>query len=273
MIKIFKRTAVRIAIVVGAVGVLSSCSATQMADSGMSGGKLGGEQSFAFSVSSRHELLKRGTSGTSVTQEKSAKAEKVPSKNAAKAKIATAKKQADRDAKRLADFDTMLARLPEAQHKYFRKQRERIASAAEKSKAAHGKLAYKAMPRSAGKGGARYHALIAKHAAANGVPLKLAHAVVRVESAYRANARGGAGEIGLMQIKLATARGMGYRGSAKGLYDPDTNIRWGMKYLGKAHKLAGGSTCGTILKYNAGHGAKRMNPISRRYCNKVARYI
>ncbi len=76
-----------------------------------------------------------------------------------------------------------------------------------------------------------------------------------------------------MQLKHSTARGMGYRGSAKGLYNPETNIKYGMMYLGKAHSLAGGSTCGTILKYNAGHGAKRMNPVSKRYCNKVARFI
>ena len=63
-----------------------------------------------------------------------------------------------------------------------------------------------------------------------------------------------------MQIKPATARMMGYRGSAKGLYNPDTNIKYGMKYLAKAHKLGGGTTCGTILKYNAGHGAKRYEP-------------
>ena len=93
--------------------------------------------------------------------------------------------------------------------------------------------------------------------------------MVRVESNYRPNARGSHGEIGLMQIKPATARMMGYRGSAKGLYDPDTNIKYGMKYLAAAHKLGGGSTCGTILKYNAGHGAKRMNPVSKAYCGKV----
>lgn len=124
-----------------------------------------------------------------------------------------------------------------------------------------------------GKGRSRYNALIAKYARANGVPLKLAHAVVQVESTYRANARGRAGEIGLMQLRLSTARGIGYRGSAKALYNPETNLKYGMKYLGKAYKLGGGSTCGTILKYNAGHGAKRMNRISANYCRKVKRLI
>jgi len=118
-------------------------------------------------------------------------------------------------------------------------------------------------------GPAGLNGLIAKYAAAEGVPVALAHAVIRVESNYRPNARGRAGEIGLMQIKPATARGMGFTGSAKALYDPATNLRWGMKYLGKAHQLGRGSTCGTILRYNAGHSAKRMNKISAAYCGKV----
>lgn len=119
----------------------------------------------------------------------------------------------------------------------------------------------------------KYSRLINNYARKHGIPSDLAHAVVRVESNFNARARGQAGEIGLMQIKLATARLMGYRGSRKGLYEPETNIKYGMKYLGKAHELSGGDTCGTILRYNAGHGAKRMNPISSRYCRKVKKLI
>jgi soluble lytic murein transglycosylase-like protein len=122
-------------------------------------------------------------------------------------------------------------------------------------------------------GGGQYGALISRYAATYGVPVALAHAVIRVESNYRANARGKAGEIGLMQIKPATARAMGYSGGAAGLYNPETNIRFGMKYLAMAHQLGGGSTCGTILKYNAGHGARRMNPVSAAYCRKVQRHL
>ena len=118
-----------------------------------------------------------------------------------------------------------------------------------------------------------YGKLISSYAKTHGVPESLAHAVISVESNYRPNARGSAGEIGLMQIKPATARMMGYSGSAKGLYDPETNIKYGMKYLGMAHKLGGGTTCGTILKYNAGHAAKRMNPVSAGYCSKVKRRL
>lgn len=118
-----------------------------------------------------------------------------------------------------------------------------------------------------------YHAIVARYAATYGVPVSLAHAVIQVESNYRPDTRGSAGEVGLMQIKPSTARGMGYSGSVKGLYDPETNIRFGMKYLGMAHQLSGGATCGTILRYNAGHGARRMNPVSKAYCGKVQRIL
>lgn len=124
-----------------------------------------------------------------------------------------------------------------------------------------------------GYSGRPYGELISRYAGANGVPEPLAHAVIAIESGYRAGARGAAGEVGLMQIKPSTARMMGYGGSTKGLYNPETNIKYGMKYLARAQELGGGSTCGTILKYNAGHAAKRMNPVSKRYCSKVQRLM
>ena len=121
--------------------------------------------------------------------------------------------------------------------------------------------------------GGRYGAIIARYASSYGVPASLAQAVIQVESKYRPDAKGSAGEIGLMQIKPATARLMGYSGSADGLFHPETNIKFGMKYLAKAHRLGGGTICGTILKYNAGHAARRMNPVSSAYCSKVKRHL
>jgi soluble lytic murein transglycosylase-like protein len=115
----------------------------------------------------------------------------------------------------------------------------------------------------------QYSALIVKYANEYNVPVELANAVVRVESNFNPNARGSAGEVGLMQIKPATAKMMGYAGTRNGLFDPETNIKFGMKYLAAAHQLGGGETCDTILKYNAGHGATRMNPVSKAYCGKV----
>jgi soluble lytic murein transglycosylase-like protein len=113
-----------------------------------------------------------------------------------------------------------------------------------------------------------YDALIAHYAAENGVPLPLAHAVVEKESGYNARADG-AGAVGLMQIKPATARGIGYRGSTAGLYDPATNLEWGMRYLGEAYRLGGGDTCGAAMRYQGGHRNSRMNAANRRYCAEL----
>ncbi|MBB4953201.1 soluble lytic murein transglycosylase-like protein [Agrobacterium vitis] len=118
-----------------------------------------------------------------------------------------------------------------------------------------------------------YHALISSYAKQYGVSAELASAVVKIESNFNARARGAHGEIGLMQIKPATARAMGYTGNTAGLYDPATNLKYGIKYLAMAHQLGGGDMCSAILRYNAGHGATRMNPTSRRYCGQVQAMI
>ena len=114
-----------------------------------------------------------------------------------------------------------------------------------------------------------FSALIERYAADNDVPAEFAHAIVEIESRFRPNVKGRHGEIGLMQIKPATARLVGFRGPARALYDPETNIKYGMRYLAKARRLGGETVCGTILKYNAGHAARKMNRISRAYCEKV----
>lgn len=125
-----------------------------------------------------------------------------------------------------------------------------------------------AEPTGASAGASGLKALIAAKAAAHGVPVELASAVVRVESNYHASVTGRAGEVGLMQIKYQTARGLGYTGTRAALYDPATNLEWGMRYLAGAHKLAGGSLCGTLAKYQGGHGTRGMRT-SHNYCGRV----
>ena len=152
---------------------------------------------------------------------------------------------------------------------YFKKAAAKTAMTKQKTSAStHSPRAPKAAS-----GKSHIHNLVGKHARAAGVPVALALAVVQVESNFNPRARGRAGEVGLMQIKPATARGIGYKGSVKALYNPSTNLAWGMKYLAEAHRRGGGSVCGTILKYNAGHYAKRMNKISSRYCGKVKKIL
>lgn len=112
-------------------------------------------------------------------------------------------------------------------------------------------------------------ALVDREARANGVPVALARAVVRIESNWNTRMTGRAGEVGLMQIKHQTARGVGYGGSRAALYEPATNIKFGMRYLAGAYRLAGGDTCGTVMRYQGGHGATRMSSAARTYCSKA----
>lgn len=93
--------------------------------------------------------------------------------------------------------------------------------------------------------------LVTAAAQAAGVPVAIAHAVIRTESRYNPRARGRAGEIGLSQLKLQTARGLGFRGSAAQLFDPATNLRFGMRYLRMALNR-GGTGCAGVSLYQSG---------------------
>lgn len=110
--------------------------------------------------------------------------------------------------------------------------------------------------------------LIARHAAANGVPFKLADAVVRIESTYKPRVSNG-GALGLMQIKPATARGVGFSGSSGDLYKAETNIRFGMKYLAQVYRASGGNVCATVMRYQSGAYTRHMNAANRAYCSKA----
>ena len=110
--------------------------------------------------------------------------------------------------------------------------------------------------------------LVAKHAAANGVPVKLAQAVVRIESRGNVHASN-AGALGLMQIKFGTARAAGFSGPAVGLFVADTNLRFGMKILGDAYRAAGGDTCGALMRYQSGHFATHMSRANVLYCSRA----
>jgi soluble lytic murein transglycosylase-like protein len=102
-------------------------------------------------------------------------------------------------------------------------------------------------------GQADYEALIAAHAQAEGVPESLVHRVIMRESRYRPQLVGRGGTIGLMQIKLATARSMGYTGDAAGLRDPETNLTYAVKYLAGAYRAAHGDHDRAVRYYAAGY--------------------
>jgi soluble lytic murein transglycosylase-like protein len=107
---------------------------------------------------------------------------------------------------------------------------------------------------------AQYESMVAAHAAANNVPEALVHRVIVRESKYHPGLVGRGGTIGLMQIKLATARGLGYTGDAAGLRNPDTNLAWGIKYLAGAYRAAHSDYSRAVRYYASGYyyAAKRQ---------------
>jgi soluble lytic murein transglycosylase-like protein len=109
--------------------------------------------------------------------------------------------------------------------------------------------------RDAAPGQGAYSAMVARHAAANGVPASLVHRVIMRESRYNARAVS-KGNYGIMQIRLGTARAMGYTGSAAGLLNPETNMTYAVKYLAGAYKAAGGSEGGAVSNYARGYYAQ-----------------
>ncbi len=102
------------------------------------------------------------------------------------------------------------------------------------------------------KSGTPIDALISKYAALYGIPESLLHRVVKRESTYNPKAYN-RGHYGLMQIKYATAKSMGYEGPAEGLFDAETNIKYAGKYLRGAWMVADDKNDGAVRLYAAGY--------------------
>ena len=94
--------------------------------------------------------------------------------------------------------------------------------------------------------------MIEHYARVYDVPVTLVHRVVQRESGYRPGARNGP-YYGLMQILPGTARTMGYRGAPEGLLNPETNLKYGVKYLRGAWLVSGGNHDKAISWYSKGY--------------------
>jgi hypothetical protein len=103
-------------------------------------------------------------------------------------------------------------------------------------------------------------AMIDAAAAAEGILSDLARALVRVESNFDPQTVGADGEIGLTQIKPQTARGLGFPGSSRALFDPAINLKWGLRHAHLALKR------GSIGFHQAGLHARH---VSRAYVTRI----
>lgn len=106
----------------------------------------------------------------------------------------------------------------------------------------------------------RYDYIISQAAARNGVDFHLVKAIIYEESWFRSNARGQAGEIGLMQITRAAAKDFSvYKGfpplDAARLEEPELNVEIGCWYLRRSldrYKSSPQPVLFALLRYNAG---------------------
>jgi soluble lytic murein transglycosylase-like protein len=94
--------------------------------------------------------------------------------------------------------------------------------------------------------------MAASQASVAGLPASLVERVIRRESGGNPRAVH-AGNYGLMQIRLSTARAMGYTGSATGLLDPQTNMTYALRYLAGAYRAAGGNERRAVALYARGY--------------------
>lgn len=85
---------------------------------------------------------------------------------------------------------------------------------------------------------------------------KVVRGVIQVESRFSVEARGRAGEVGLMQIKLSTARWLmgNSRMTRQELANPFVNVEVGMRYLAQLRAQSRGSIHRALLCYNRGIG-------------------
>lgn len=109
--------------------------------------------------------------------------------------------------------------------------------------------------------GSNIESMAEQQASANGIPTSLVDRVIKRESGGnpRAVSRG---NYGLMQIRLGTAREMGYGGSAAGLLDAQTNMTYAVRYLAGAYRAAGGNESRAVALYARGYNAARVQTAS-----------
>ena len=84
-----------------------------------------------------------------------------------------------------------------------------------------------------------------------GVPLKLAHALIRVESNYQPGALSPKGAMGLMQLMPALAKYY----AVEDPFDPEQNLTAGLQHLKALLDRFGDDTATALAAYNAGETA------------------
>jgi soluble lytic murein transglycosylase len=120
----------------------------------------------------------------------------------------------------------------------------------------------------------QYADLINQIASEEGVDPELVRAIIKAESNFDPRAVSRKGAQGLMQLMPGTAG----RYAVTNTFDPETNIRGGVRHLRYLHDLFPGQLPLALAAYNAGenvvlrHNGIPPYPETRQYVNRVLRY-
>ncbi|HEY9213285.1 MAG TPA: transglycosylase SLT domain-containing protein [Ancylobacter sp.] len=95
-------------------------------------------------------------------------------------------------------------------------------------------------------------ALILRYADRFDVPARLVRRVAWRESKFDPRRRNGP-YWGLMQIRVDTARSLGFRGAPNDLLDADTNMTYAVAYLANAYRVAGRDEKRAVMLYAKGY--------------------
>lgn len=117
---------------------------------------------------------------------------------------------------------------------------------------------------------------IREAAHAKGVPFDLLYGICKVESGLDPlqvhHDDGGSDSIGLCQLKLATARWMGFRGRERDLYAAKINALFAAQYVAFLLTKHSNDSTLTIAAYNSGRPKYRKGKlINERYVRRVER--
>jgi soluble lytic murein transglycosylase-like protein len=114
-------------------------------------------------------------------------------------------------------------------------------------------------------------AMYKEAAKTNGIPVELLRAVCEIESKHNLKVKkvwdGGSYSYGVCQVKLGTARMLGFKGKEQQLINPNTNIDYAAKYLAYQLKRYKGDYKKAIVSYNRGSYNKNE---TMTYSGKVA---
>lgn len=112
----------------------------------------------------------------------------------------------------------------------------------------------------------QFSPIIERIAKEYGVDPKVVKAMIKQESNFNPNAVSHCGAKGLMQLMPGTAKDMG----VKDVFDPEQNIRGGIKYLAMLLKRYGGDYRKAVAAYNGGMGNIDRKGIN--FCTETSNY-